>query len=179
MAAEDLVFRDETFDLVTCGDSLPYLVDPVRSLAEARRVLRPGGRIALSCQRRSLDTEAQETFFECLNALVARHPMRVPTHSSERVGFGEPEELTAMLAEAGFAEPRLTAMVTGGRVRSGASWIALMEDAGPFAHALIRTLGPALREQLARDLEEAMAPLGEEAFHYHFPFTFAVAERWG
>src|SRR6202023_1600213 len=32
MAAERMVFRDRTFDLITYGQSLPYLVDPLTSL---------------------------------------------------------------------------------------------------------------------------------------------------
>ena len=43
MAAEHLVFRPETFDLVTMGETLAYLADPTTALAEAHRVLRPGG----------------------------------------------------------------------------------------------------------------------------------------
>jgi len=59
MAAERLVFRPETFDLVTMGEALAYLSDPTDALAEANRVLRPGGRLAVSAQRRSLSTRAQ------------------------------------------------------------------------------------------------------------------------
>src|SRR5213076_1258701 len=43
MAAEHLVFRPATFDLVTMGQALAYFADPTTALAEANRVLRPGG----------------------------------------------------------------------------------------------------------------------------------------
>src|SRR5256885_2139489 len=59
MPAERLVFRDASFDLLTMGLSLAYLVDPFAALADAHRVLKPGARIAVSCQRRGLSTEAQ------------------------------------------------------------------------------------------------------------------------
>src|SRR6195256_1415832 len=64
MAAERLVFRPETFDLVTMGEALAYFADPDDALNEAYRVLREGGRIAVSCQRRSLSTRAQDLFFQ-------------------------------------------------------------------------------------------------------------------
>src|ERR1700687_2186016 len=48
MAAEQLVFKPETFDLVTMGEALAYLSDPTDALAEAHRVLRPGGRLAVA-----------------------------------------------------------------------------------------------------------------------------------
>src|SRR3954471_18277439 len=66
MAAEHLVFRPETFDLVTMGEALAYLADPTTALEEAHRVLRRGGRLAVSCQRRSLNTRAQDLFFQGL-----------------------------------------------------------------------------------------------------------------
>jgi SAM-dependent methyltransferase len=46
--AMDLPFADATFDAVTIGFGMPHVPDPPRVLAEARRVLRPGGRIAFS-----------------------------------------------------------------------------------------------------------------------------------
>ena len=49
MAAENLVFRPATFDLVTMGEALAYFADPTTALEEANRVLRPGGRLAVSC----------------------------------------------------------------------------------------------------------------------------------
>jgi SAM-dependent methyltransferase len=93
MAAEHMVFRDRSFDLITYGQSLPYLVDPLASLEEAARLLRPGGRVALSLHRRSLQTDAQDLFYKVLGDLAIRHHMRVPEHSPERSVFGERERL--------------------------------------------------------------------------------------
>src|SRR3981081_1952243 len=53
MAAERLVFKPETFDLVTMGEALAYLADPTEALAEAHRVLRAGGHLAGFGQRRN------------------------------------------------------------------------------------------------------------------------------
>ena len=46
--AMDLPFADTSFDAVTIGFGMPHVPDPPRVLAEARRVLRHGGRIAFS-----------------------------------------------------------------------------------------------------------------------------------
>jgi len=48
MDAERLDFTDESFDHVLCGFALFFLPDPERAVREGRRVLRPGGRLALS-----------------------------------------------------------------------------------------------------------------------------------
>lgn len=43
--ARHLPFEDGTFDYVLCIDVLPHLHDPSEALREARRVLRPGGKL--------------------------------------------------------------------------------------------------------------------------------------
>ncbi|WP_299826595.1 methyltransferase domain-containing protein [uncultured Roseobacter sp.] len=46
--AMNLRFDDATFDAVTIGFGMPHVPDPPKVLTEARRVLRPGGRLAFS-----------------------------------------------------------------------------------------------------------------------------------
>ena len=179
MAAERLVFRPETFDLVTMGEALAYLSDPTDALAEARRVLRPGGRLAVSCQRRSLSTRAQDLFFQGLAPLARRHYLSLPRYSSERARLGEPDVLPQLLGAAGFDVTRLTEMVTGGRTQNAREWTDLMAGAGPLPYTLIRSLGPRYRTELEAEVEAAMASLGDpdDAFRYHHSYVIAVARR--
>jgi ubiquinone/menaquinone biosynthesis C-methylase UbiE len=48
MDAERLSLPDASFDIVLCALGLMYMPDPEQALREMRRVLRPGGRIALA-----------------------------------------------------------------------------------------------------------------------------------
>jgi len=179
MAAEHLVFRPETFDLVTMGEALTYFADPAASLAEAHRVLKAGGRLAVSCQRRSLNTRAQELFFQGLTPLARRHYLSLPRYSSERSRFGEPDVLPKILAGAGFEVNRLTDMVTGGRAKDAREWTDLMAGAGPRPNTLIRALGPRYRDELEAEVDAAMASLGDpdDAFRYHHSYVLAVATK--
>jgi ubiquinone/menaquinone biosynthesis C-methylase UbiE len=179
MAAEHLVFRPETFDLVTMGEALAYLADPTGALAEANRVLRTGGRLALSCQRRSLSTRAQDLFFQGLVPLARRHYLSLPRYSSERSKFGEPDVLPQILSTAGFEVTKLTEMVTGGRTRDAREWTELMAGAGPLPYTLIHSLGPRYRGELEEEVEAAMASLGDpdEAYRYHHSYLIAVARK--
>jgi ubiquinone/menaquinone biosynthesis C-methylase UbiE len=174
MAAEHMVFRDRSFDLITYGQSLPYLVDPLASLEEAVRLLRPSGRVALSLHRRSLQTEAQDLFYKVLGDLAIRHHMRVPEHSPERSVFGERENLPRLLDELGFEKIRMTELVTGGRTRTPREWTELMAGSGPLPNTLLSVLGPRLRSEFETILAERMEELGDDAFRYHFAFIFAI-----
>ncbi len=179
MAAERLVFKPETFDLVTMGEALAYLADPTDALAEAHRVLRVGGRLAVSCQRRSLSTRAQDLFFQGLVPLARRHYLSLPRFSSERARFGEPDVLPRILAGAGFEVTRVTEMVTGGRTRDAREWTDLMAGAGPLPFTLIRALGPRFRTELEAEVESAMESLGDpdDAYRYHHSYLIAVARK--
>jgi ubiquinone/menaquinone biosynthesis C-methylase UbiE len=48
MGAEDLRLADETFDVALCALGLMYVPDPVASLREIRRVVKPGGRAVVA-----------------------------------------------------------------------------------------------------------------------------------
>ncbi|HEX6349950.1 MAG TPA: class I SAM-dependent methyltransferase [Candidatus Dormibacteraeota bacterium] len=178
MPAERLIFRDAAFDLVTMGLSLAYFVDAEAALADGHRVLKSGGRLAVSCQRRGLATDAQEEFFAILERMRVDHPfMRLPRHGEERSEFGEPEALSALLYKVGFDEVKLATMVTGGRPKNAAEWVDLMKGAGPLPHSLLATMGPAQRRRLEDELEEVMGRLDEDAFRYHIAVTFALGYR--
>ena len=179
MAAERLVFRPGTFHLVTMGEALAYLADPNAALEEAYRVLRPGGRIAVSCQRRSLSTRAQDLFFQGLAPLARRHYLSLPRFSSERSRFGEPSVLPKLLQDAGFEPTTMTEMVTGGRSRDAHEWTDMMAGAGPLPYTLIKSLGPRYRMELEAEVESAMDSLGDpdDAYRYHHSYLLAVATK--
>ncbi len=177
MWAEDLVFRDATFDAVTFGDSLAYLLDPFRALEEAARVTRPGGRIALSCQMRSMSTPAQEISVEELAKLAQEDGVEIPRLPDYHASFGEPEVLTELLRENGFRETRRTQVMTGFRAQTPWEWIEMLAGLGPFTHTVVSSMGPVRRARLAQVLEPQMRELGEDAWRMHLSFTLAVAER--
>lgn len=70
-SVENLAFADGEFDLVTCMDVVEHVPEELRRpmLAEARRVLRPGGRLAMETPHAGM--------FQVLDAQNLRH--RFPT----------------------------------------------------------------------------------------------------
>jgi SAM-dependent methyltransferase len=57
-----LPYADASFDAALCAVSIQYLVRPVEVFAEAARVLRPGGRVAIATSHRCFPTKAIRGF---------------------------------------------------------------------------------------------------------------------
>ena len=175
MDAADPVLRDATFDVVTFGQVLPYLVEPEAALADAHRILRADGRIAVSCQRRSLCTPAEDVFFGILEEMGSS--FRIPRLPDHHRLFGEPWALAELLAQSGFDRATTTQLVMGNHTPDARAWVDLMMQSGPYPHALLSLLQPAGRARFEQRVDSAMRELGESAFTYHRAFTFAVAHR--
>jgi SAM-dependent methyltransferase len=95
MDAEQLGFPDESFDHVLCGFALFFLPDPGRALGEWRRVLRPGGRLALSA------FAGWDPRWQWIEEFTPERLKRPPGTM-----FSSEEELEDVLSPAGFEEVR-------------------------------------------------------------------------
>jgi SAM-dependent methyltransferase len=97
MDAERLDLPDATFDVVTCAFAVFFLPHPERAAAEFHRVLRPGGRVAVSVWGDEDPRWAwEDDLFAGLG--VTRRPVRRP--------FDRPGELVELLADTGFGDLR-------------------------------------------------------------------------
>lgn len=96
--AQALPFPSASFDAVVCGYGVMHLPDPGVALSEMQRVLRPGGRAALSVW----DT-AGAGFTLVYEAVRAQGNIDVALpHGPDFFQFGSPERMKAALAETGF-----------------------------------------------------------------------------
>jgi len=91
----DAGFEPESFDAVTMSHNIEHVHDPVAWLAQARRLLRPGGRLALATPNTAsyLHRRFREHWF----------PLEPPRH----LHLFNRRSLDAVLRKAGFAEYRL------------------------------------------------------------------------
>ena len=132
-AAEGLPFADAAFDIVLCRFSAHHWQDLAAGLAESRRVLAPGGAMAL------IDTVApsDRTLDSVLQAVEL---LRDATH----VRNDTADELVGLLAAADFA----TQSVTPRRLRlEFAAWAA-RTGASALHQQAIRSLQAAVPEQV-------------------------------
>jgi SAM-dependent methyltransferase len=102
-AMEQLPWPDETFDLVTGFNAFQFAADFVAALAEARRVTRRGGRVAI-CNWGRLEEREVHAVFEPLSRFRKDRPPGVPPYDPPP--FGEPGVLERLAEQASLRPER-------------------------------------------------------------------------
>ena len=97
--AHALPYSDGRFDAVICQLGLMLFADPCRALAEFHRVLRGGGRVAVS-----VTTTAERTLYMRIGATIARHVPSMSDRFNRYFSIGDAGRLEALLADAGFRD---------------------------------------------------------------------------
>jgi SAM-dependent methyltransferase len=157
-----LPFPDDGFDVLVCQFGVMFFPDRQQGFREARRVLKPGGRLLFNVWDR-IDRLPSS------HAVVAGLQRRYPTHPSwflERTpsGYHDPDIIRADLQAAGFADCRIETIVRTGHAASPLS-VALGLCQGSPLRAEIEALDPTGLEA-ATDAAAAMVAerCGEGAF---------------
>jgi SAM-dependent methyltransferase len=101
MDAQQVAFADSSFDVVTMVKTIWVFPDPVRSLAELGRVLRPDGRVLIQCWEQPATCSMIMTGARTLAAHVPS--LRLPAEVHGSFEF-VPDQMTAMLTKAGFRD---------------------------------------------------------------------------
>jgi SAM-dependent methyltransferase len=103
--AETLDFETGCFDAVICAFGLNHLPHPERAIAEALRVLRPGGKYAFTMWC----VPGKSKFHQLvLDAIRAHGTLDVPLPAAPPpFRFSEPETCKTALLEADFVHPRV------------------------------------------------------------------------
>jgi ubiquinone/menaquinone biosynthesis C-methylase UbiE len=160
--AQALSFEDETFDAVVCNLGLMFFPEPTRALSEFRRVLRPGGRAAVS-----VNTVPERSYNHQINVILIRYLPSLAEAVTRTFSLGDVSLLEGLFHECGFSE------IESSPVRH--TFVLPSFDAyyGPFERgggstgqalaALPDDIRRAVRDEVRRDLGDAGGPIKVEA----------------
>jgi SAM-dependent methyltransferase len=143
-------------DAVLCRWGYMLMADPGAALSETRRVLRPGGRMALAIwDRLSANPWAQLPAQE-----IAERASQPPVGAAGQPGpfaLGDPERVRELLDEAGFTEVRVEVIEIVRRHESFEElWDAQLDVSRSFHDAVMAHSAPeilAIRDSLERRFE--------------------------
>jgi ubiquinone/menaquinone biosynthesis C-methylase UbiE len=99
--AEALPFADGSFDAVVANFGIHHVPDPVQTLCEARRVLRPGGSAAFTSWAAPAENPAWKLLFD---AIAEHGDMSAAKAPPPGGGLRQPEDLLRVLEAAGFTQ---------------------------------------------------------------------------
>lgn len=146
--ALSLPYPDASFDLVICQQGLQFFPDQTAALREMRRVLTPGGRVAISVWQ-SLE---QNALYAQLNDAIVRL-IGVPAFAAP-FSLGDSERLRTLLGEAGFSEVDIRPEVQSVRLPSPGEFVRLSISAAAAAVPAFAAMDGPARESLIGALQE-------------------------
>jgi ubiquinone/menaquinone biosynthesis C-methylase UbiE len=158
--AEQIELQADSVDGVLCQSGYMLMADPAAALAETRRVLRSGGRLALSVWG-----APELNPWASIGGRILVESGHLPPPESAAPGvfsMASAERTRTLLEEAGFAEVRANEVPVRfdfDDLDAYERWV--MDVAGPFA-MVVRGLQEREREQLKAQLGEAFAPFATE-----------------
>jgi ubiquinone/menaquinone biosynthesis C-methylase UbiE len=154
MNVENLALDADSFDAVICRMALMLFPNPVKALAEMRRVLRPGGKVAVIVFS-ALD---KNPYFGIIHGTVRRLGNIPPPAPGEPWMFalGDPGVLEDVYKQADFLNVLVQAVAVQRRFPSAADAIHSLQNSVGDLMQLMNRLNEAQRERAWVEIEEQL-----------------------
>ena len=153
--SEALPFSDASFEAVTINFGLLHFAQPEQALAEAHRVLVPGGRVGFTVWA---PPEQAVAFGIVLRAVQAHGDPNVPLPPGPPFfRFSDPAECCLVLEALGFERPTVAQVPQVWRLPSPAALFDAMQHGTVRTRALLQTQTPAALAAIGAAVREAAA----------------------
>jgi SAM-dependent methyltransferase len=168
-SAESLPYDDAMFDAVVSQFGLMFFADRVAGLREMRRVLAPGGRLAVAVWD-SLDTiPAYSILVALIQHLVGK---RAADALREPFILGEAEDVQALFERAGIPDATVETHTGVARYPSIRSWV--LTDVKGWFPLVDVVLDKAEYDRLADEAERALALFAAPNKTVEFPISIHI-----
>jgi SAM-dependent methyltransferase len=160
--AERMVFEDASFDAVVAGFVVNHLPCPERALAEFARVVRPGGRVAVTVWDRPGRMRLLGVLGEAVQGTEGVRDPGLPSGGPDPFRFADDAALAALLAGAGLAEADVRSIAFELQVAdTDELWEGMLAGSVRTAALIDRQPEP-VRRRIRAALETAVAPYRSE-----------------
>lgn len=140
-----LPFETESFDVVVCVFGIFFVPDMPFALTELKRVLRRGGKLAITTWGPRFFEPANTEFWNCIRDV--RPDLHKSFNPWDRIS--EVEDVSALLTAVGFEDPEVVAESGSQPVKSPSDWWAMIMGSG--YRGTVDQLTPEAREQVRKE----------------------------
>ncbi|MBV9202321.1 MAG: methyltransferase domain-containing protein [Alphaproteobacteria bacterium] len=168
VAIEDgqaLSFPAASFDAVICSLGLMFFPEPARGLAGFHRVLRPGGRAAVSVK-----VAPERSYNFRINVVIARYKPGLADAVARLFALGDVARLKSLFSEAGFVDFETFTKRHTFVLPSFDAYYGPFERGGASTGQLLAALPAAARHAVREEMREALNDTGG-------PITIDVEHR--
>jgi SAM-dependent methyltransferase len=154
MDGENLELDDASFDAVISRVGLIYFPNQQRALAEMRRVLVPGGRVAAIVY----STPDKNGFFSVPVSIVRRHAKLAPPAPGQPGPFslGAPGAIEAAFGQAGFRDVKAERIPAPLCMKSAAECLRFEKESFGALHQMLSSLDSASRDAAWAEVGSAL-----------------------
>ncbi|HUC51085.1 MAG TPA: methyltransferase domain-containing protein, partial [Xanthobacteraceae bacterium] len=153
--ATELPFPENSFDAVVCGYGIMHVPDPEKAMQEMLRVLRPGGRAALSVWDNETSVSGLGLVYKAVHDYAN---LNVPLpHGPNIFQFSSIEKMRGALSGVGFVEVEAIHFAQACQVRSGRQLLDAVHEGTVRTRALLAAQTHDVITKIITYFEQALA----------------------